>query len=404
VSRRALAVALGLLGAAAVGLLLLQRLFDPFASDADVVRNIQAIEAFNSTGHEKGWGVIARGDELLVLAETNSRGRGGYDLWLLRLDGEGNLRGSSTHGGPRNDEGTALAAQPPDRFVTVGSTVLQDGFAGQVRGFGPRARELWSREVGQGQRAGFETVAVSAAGTVVAGGRRGEAGWLVGLGPDGTPGWERLLPGVLESVTAVAFTRPSGRLAAVGLSENPLTGLGRSALVRLDASGAPLGEKRDPGDRQAEVYGLAALPDEGLVLVGKARVAPEDALRGWVVRLDARDEVVWEQVLDADAAGQGARAVVAHPDGGLTVVGTSLDMQARTHVGVMRLAADGRQVWRTLLPGEAYGYVAGLARLEDGGVVLVGALQVAGRMDVWVLRVSADGQLLWSRTYGGDTQ
>ena len=74
---------------------------------------------------------------------------------------------------------------------------------------------------------------------------------------------------------------------------------------------------------------------------------------------------------------------------------------------VVRLATDGREVWRAADPLFGGG-VDDVTALVDGSVVVTGTqwrdygnVPTLGDQDVFVARYAADGNPMWARTYGG---
>ena len=67
-------------------------------------------------------GVTPVGTGYLVGGQTESYGAGGLDAWLAMLDGSGNLQWSRTYGGPADDAGWAYADATGDGYLLVGAT------------------------------------------------------------------------------------------------------------------------------------------------------------------------------------------------------------------------------------------------------------------------------------------
>ncbi len=70
---------------------------------------------------------------------------------------------------------------------------------------------------------------------------------------------------------------------------------------------------------------------------------------------------------------------------------------------MVRLVADGAVAWERAYSGEhKYDVACGLARTQDGGLVIVGATMAngSGKTNVWLLRLDRERRQLWDRVFG----
>src|SRR5262249_31017806 len=75
--------------------------FVPLAPTMKELKEAYKIEDINKTGHEQGIAIRPLQDGFLILGDTNSKGTGGYKIWLLQLAPSGNLLWDQTYGGYR---------------------------------------------------------------------------------------------------------------------------------------------------------------------------------------------------------------------------------------------------------------------------------------------------------------
>lgn len=179
----------------------------------------------------------------LLTGTTGSFGDGDLDGWLLVLDGDGRMLGSRTYGGSEDDILGAPAWGVDGELVMTGSTRsfgsgLRDLWVLAVE---PDGSPLWSRAYGGSSEDFAEAPAVPNAGAlVVAGSTVSKYGtlepWLLGLGFEGRPAWQRTIPGDrTEEVTAVA-PGASCDLVATG-GKFPAVGPADSWILRLTGDG-----------------------------------------------------------------------------------------------------------------------------------------------------------------------
>jgi len=82
--------------------------------------------------YANGVGIMPNGD-IVVVGDTNSSGVGYYDAWILMLDKEGNIEWQKTYGGPYTDVATAVT-------VASNGDILVGGFTGS---FGNGSVDVW---------------------------------------------------------------------------------------------------------------------------------------------------------------------------------------------------------------------------------------------------------------------
>ena len=160
-----------------------------------------------------------------------------------------------------------------------------------------------------------------------------------------------------------------------------------------------------------EIRGLRridVLPDGGLVGVGWW----ERGLYGlsrhsaiWVVRLDAKGNLLWEKTFNGYGLETG-RAIAVLPGGDIVIAGEWYPKFSPTEGGrvdtlVARLDKAGEVVWKKIFIGTRYKHVEAMAVLPSGDFVVAGSRTETqgGPSHSWVLKLSNDGEVIWDRTY-----
>ena len=218
----------------------------------------------------------------------------------------------------------------------------------------------------------------------------GEIAWERALGSRG-PDW----------ITSIDLF-PDGAVAASGLT-NPAPDAQWAWVLLFDAAGDPIWERKYGGDGIEWAEFLQALPEGGLVVVGATNSRGEGDFDGWVFRLDPRGEVVWERTF-GDARKNRLDAVKALPDGGFIVSGDTERAGDGPFDGwLIRLDADGNVLWERTYGGAGRDEARFVDALSDGGFAVAGLTtsRGAGDEDAWILRLDATGEVVWETTVGG---
>lgn len=369
----------------------------PLAPTSDDLKQAYRVRDPNLAGHQSAQAVVAGGDGITVLCSANPKGDGEH-TWLIRLTGDGTL-GWERHYPANQGVGRTLAALPGGGFAIAGEIqrsamefqgyLLRTDASGNATGgaaFGPRGVT------------GFTALAVLDDGSTLAGGSAGGAGWLVRADPALHTTWDTPL-GDVHDVAGV--TALPGGFAVAARRALSTTSLDYTRITLFTADRRVRWQKQLPAAGRAEPAAITALPDGGLIAVGRHEVTDRDDPRTWVVRLNGAGDVVWDKLLGDPGEVRLGTAVVALPDGGFAVAGAA-QRDGRRALRLTRLTGDGTVLWERAYGGEKRDEATGLAAAPDGGFVLVGSTMSrgAGKTNVWILKLDGSGALVWDRVFG----
>ena len=140
----------------------------------------------------------------------------------------------------------------------------------------------------------------------------------------------------------------------------------------------------------------------------------------WVVKTDADGNQLWDKTIQGSSMGDRMTTLIETSDGGFVLAGYSdsdlaLD-KSEANIGgsdywVVKLDADGNQLWDRTLGGTGDEQPFALVELPNG-TILVGGLSFSlddgnrtapsrGLSDYWVVNLDANGTTLWDQAYGG---
>ena len=215
---------------------------------------------YGGAGFDLIHAAITFNDGSAVLAgETSSEGAGGRDMYLFKLDPEGEPLWSRTFGGAQNELANALAVTVDGGFVLAGSTnsAGTGGLDMLLVCTDAQGQFLWTKTYGGFQRDSANDVMVTSDGGYLLAGVTESFGagasdmYLVKTDPDGEPEWitvsplHAAIPGIAlggaqaEEAAAVAET-PDGACVAAGYTESAGAGSLDINLRRISPEGTPL--------------------------------------------------------------------------------------------------------------------------------------------------------------------
>ncbi|MDJ0890497.1 MAG: hypothetical protein QNK18_04795 [Gammaproteobacteria bacterium] len=286
---------------------------------------------------------------VVVAGYTRSQGAGGSDAWIVRLDSRGNLVWERTFGGEREDRARTVAATGDGGFVVGGFT--RSGDSENADGFVLRLTAdgsvLWSSVFGDAEEDGIFGIATMPAGGFVATGYTDQTGdhgydlWVLRLNEKGGTVWTRQLGlGSFDAGAAVAATADGGAVVVGVTSEDSFT-QDDAWVLRLDADGVLLWDRRLGGPKVEAAWGVVATNDGGFVVTAATSSFGAGSVDAWLLRLDADGAVNWERAYGGKAWDR-PTAITMTKDGDLLMVGSTTTKGAGYEdYWVLRLDAEG---------------------------------------------------------------
>lgn len=295
----------------------------------------------------------------IVAGWTESFGQGQADVWVMRLDAEGDVVWANAYGGPGIDQAWAIAPTRDGGFVVAAGTTS----------FGAGESDLWLFKLdGQGSIVWQKT--------------------LGGPKDDGGGGsYGELVVRVLEDTQG----------NYVVASETYSFGAGESDVwvIKLDPQGSLLWQHAYGGQGEDSLWSFAETKDGGYLLPGVSSSFNADGDGDiWVVKIDGNGEVVWEYTYGIPGMWDEALSVTATPDGGALVGGYVEEGDRDWDWLLLRLAADGRPLWQRRYE-YGWDWPNALSPLAGGGFVVAGVAWAKDRgeaEDLWVMRLDRLGR------------
>lgn len=203
-----------------------------------------------------------------------------------------------------------------------------------------------------------------------------------------------------NDVTRSAVMLSPDRLVMVGSSQDS-NGLTHCAILVLDGEGALVSSATI--DYPLRTMGEAiARQSDSTFWMGAWR-SPIGIVDDWVVyRVNAYTGEATGFGWGAENVDEQIRAMEAMPDGGVTVVGNTGDLNEAI---ISRLDADGNELFRKgfSIPGNLFTIFTDVELLPDGDLLTAGQFRSESSFSGYFLaKISAAGELIWSRQYNDE--
>lgn len=222
---------------------------DIFVTKLDAAGNVNWSKQYGGTNNENSLAIISTPDGgYLVSGDSKSKdgdfvnNQGGSDLYVLKLDADGNKVWLKTFGGVNQDLYATAAVCSDGGYVVVGHTTSNNsGDVGANHGSADllivktdaNGNKLWSKTIGGSGLDGFAHVISDADGgcvimsqtTSIDGDVAGRSGkdydtWVVKLTKEGQIGWQTSLGGSGYEVVEGLVRLPNGNIAVLNTSNS----------------------------------------------------------------------------------------------------------------------------------------------------------------------------------------
>ncbi|WP_167609835.1 T9SS type A sorting domain-containing protein [Maribellus sediminis] len=157
-------------------------------------------------------------------------------------------------------------------------------------------------------------------------------------------------------------------------------------------------------------HSMIQLSDGNFALVGFNR-SVDDFGNVYLVKADENGTLIWENNFGDNFVDHGFD-VVEDAHGNLYVAGTygGFYNPTSTHyknpdadIFIVKTNADGEEIWSKRFGGAGHDWAKSIIASPDGGFFVCGSSQSdgAGSFDVFLMKIDDDGNELWFKTYGG---
>ena len=316
-------------------------------------------KTFGGTQNDVAQSIISDGAGGHIIAGgTLSKGAGSSDMWLVKVDGSGNLIWDKTFGGGGIDWAYEVISDGSGGYVLAGATDgtmnREDMSLVKVDGSG---NLIWSKTFGG---SGFD--------------------WAYSIISDGSGGY------VLAGITG-----------SKGAGNSDMW------LVKVDGSGNLIWDKTFGGSSSDWAYDIISDGSGGYVLAGVTGSKGAGSSDMWLVKVDGSGNLIWDKTFGG-SDDEEARSVVSDGAGGYVLAGWTRSKGAgRRDMWLVKVDGSGNLIWDKTFGGSDDEEARSVVSDGAGTYVLAGWTRSkgAGRDDMWLVKVDGSGNLIWDKTFGG---
>jgi uncharacterized delta-60 repeat protein len=339
---------------------------------------------------------------------TFSFGHSYANGYLVRTDAAGNLIWSNVYGGAGWEYLLAVAETADGGFVAAGYTTSTGagGMDMYLLRVDAQGNLLWERTFGGAGIDVAQGVAVDSQGNLVLAGYTNSSGagendvFIVKTDAEGNALWTQVHGGEESDAAMDVLVDSQGNYLVAGASGSFEAENRDVYVLKLSAEGNIFWEELygHHGDYLSYEWGndIIETSDGGYLVAGSSNAAlggsTGELMNMYLVRIDAQGNLLWEEFAGRGQFYDYGNAVVELPGGDFLVVGTSKTRSNNNEIYVARISAEG-----VAQDGSTFGdfgseWGSAITLTPGGEIVLAGQTNSfgAGSFDAWMLLLPAE--------------
>ena len=331
----------------------------------------KVIKNFGGTQNDRGYAIQSTIDGYIIVGSTNSYGSGGTDVWVLKLDFEGQEQWSRTYGGSGNDVGRDIkVTSNPAGYIITGHTSSFNS-SGNI--------DMWlirTDEFGQ-------TCLYDEDGNCT----ESQEKWTKTFGYSGND-------------YGYSVTQSDNEFIAVGKSSR----IPSFYAVKVNSEGEKIWEKfygEGPNDKAQYIINTTIqLPK--YIIVGQSNDPNTSDSDISIFGINSDGSEHWNRTIQyGNSVNELGKYIFPLSGGGFLVAGAK-HINNWDDLFLMKVNNDGTQSGSWYYGG-SYNEVGNYAQEVSGGYLVSGYTESFGQglYDVWIVKTDLDGNEIFNHTFGG---
>ena len=322
-----------------------------------------------SRNSDSGTDVLVNSDgSYIVLGNTESYGAGRFDMYLLKLDQNGNEVWSRTFGGAYDESARRIIHTSDEGYIICGNTksttnLDRDAFIVRVDQNG---NTIWEKKYGgSGGETASAILQTDDGGFIFAGSTTTDFGydfqiWIVKIDAEGNQAWAKTHGGSeWDEASSIAKTSDGGYILS-GYTMSKGAGARDAYLLKVDSSGSFIWDKTF-GDIHADGFSdVKETSDGGFIAAGRSVTffsVDNQFTDMFIVRTDNQGELIWSKLIGSNQD-ERASSIQLTSDNGYIISGTTSSYSKSQNIHLLKLNQSGEitdiPYWQEINPPTAF--------------------------------------------------
>jgi uncharacterized delta-60 repeat protein len=358
-------------------------------------------KTYGGGGDDVAWSIQQTKDGgYIVAGSTESFGAGGYDVYLIKLDENGNMVWEKTYGGSDDDRAYSIQQTTDGGYIVAGRTnSFGAGYADvYLIKLDADGKMVWEKTYGGSDDDGAWSIQQTKDGGYIVAGYTSSFGaggldvYVIKLDANGNELWKKTYGGSDDEIAVIKQTKDGGYIVA-GWTKSFGAGSLDVYIIKLDANGNKVWEKTYGGSGDDWANSIQQTTDGGYIVAGGTYSFGAGSLDVYIIKLDANGTKLWEKTF-GESNDDDAWSIQQTKDGGYIVAGYTNSFGAGYEdVYVIKLDENGNKVWEKTYGGTEWDWASSIQQTKDGGYIVAGSTESfgAGYADVYIIKMDSEG-------------
>jgi len=347
----------------------------------------------------------------IVAGWTWSFGSGLEDIYILKLDSNGEVEWQKTFGGGSYDEANSIQQTTDGGYIVAGWTKSfrsrEDAYILKLNSKGDLE---WQKTFGGGDSDGANSIQQTKdGGYIVAGwtysfGFGGKDAYILRLNSKGDLEWQKTFGGGnYDEANSIQQTTDGGYIVA-GWTYSFGSGATDVYILKLNSKGEVQWQKTFGGKDDDVAYSLQQTTDGGYIVAGRTYSFGSGLEDAYILKLNSKGDLEWQKTFGGEGIA-GAFSIQQTKDGGYIVAGLTEPFGSEeADVYILKLNSKGEIDWQKTFGDQVVDQANSIQQTKDGGYIVAGVTGSFGfgEQDAYILKLNSKGEIEWQKTFGGD--
>jgi len=267
-----------------------------------------------------------------VAGSTYSKGAGDRDFWVINLDNKGNMIWDRTYGGSDFDRARSLIQTTDGGYAVAGETYSKGagGVDFWVIKLDYQGNMVWDKTFGGRSHDGAGSLSLiqttdggyAVAGDTFSKGAGNVDFWVIKLDHQGNMVWDKTFGGRSYDWARSLIQTTDGGYAVAGETYSKGAGNADFWVIKLDSKGSMIWDKTYGGNGYDAALSLIQTTDGGYAVAGDTSSKGAGDRDLWVIKLDSKGNMIWDRAYGGSDEDR-ANCLIQTTDGGYAVAGTT---------------------------------------------------------------------------------
>ncbi len=368
---------------------------------------------FGGERYDSGNDVLETADHgFLLIGTTRSISSDTTDAWVIRTDARGDTLWTRSYGGESWDSGISVVQGTDEGFLLgIASRSFSESYDVYLVKIDDQGNTVWTNTYGGAEADYLHSMDATADGGYVMLAHTTSFGagsldfYLIRIDQDGDTLWTKTYGGTDYDWCASVKQTADGGYILVGETRSFGDSEGDVYVVKTDADGDLLWEKSygDAGHDRAQH--VLATPDNGYLVIGNMTVQDSEDEYGFALKIDANGDPLWTTVLGDERLSELYGATLTANDTYVTIGGIAESDGDDYDVYLTELDSNGDVITERLYGGEEHDFGLSVRKTSDNGYIIAGLTEsfAPGKDNqVYLIKTDADGKVTGIGEHGKD--